>query len=164
VKWLANELAVLAGEMAQIDFEVNRLRERRAQVESTHAELAKVAALMDVARLPDLVPPVRAHRKYGGRGKLREFLREALKANHPAALDTLTLAEMATKHFWNTFDSDQQREHFRTETVTHTLRKLVHRGEVERIHGVDVNTVGAWRWRAGAVSLDELQMAVAARG
>lgn len=156
VKWLANELAMLAGEIEKVDAEVRRLQARRAKLFATHSELAKVAALTGAPRLPELVPPVRVHRPYGGRGKLREYLREALKCNYPNALDTHTLATMAVQHFSATFDSDQQREHFRDETVTHTLRKLVQRGEVERIHTTKSNQVGGWRWKVYQPSLVEL--------
>ncbi|MCK7495809.1 MAG: hypothetical protein MZW92_36195 [Comamonadaceae bacterium] len=101
--------------------------------QSTQATAA-VAAMASVPDLPEMVPPVRAHTRYGGRGNLRNFLREALRAAFPGAVDSRTLGDMAVRHFWATFESDRQRQYFRRKLVPHALRKLVVRGEVERLH------------------------------
>jgi hypothetical protein len=149
---------MLAGEMEKIDREIGRLTERRASLALTHGELAKVAAFATVPNLADLVPAVRAHHPYGGRGNLRNFLRKTLRAAYPHALDSRTIGELAVWHFWGTFESDIEREHFRSERVTHTLRKLVDRGEVERMHRKATASVGGWRWKVDAPSIAELQL------
>jgi hypothetical protein len=152
---------MLAGEMEKIDLEVKRLATRRTAVAEKHAALAKVSALAEVPQLPQVVPPVRAHHPYGGRGNLRNFLREALRAVYPGALDSRTIAEVAVHHFWETFESDEQRQYFKRERVTHTLQKLVRLGEVERLHPAATNAVGGWRWKVDEPSIVDL---IALRG
>lgn len=100
---------MLVGEIEKVDTEMRRLQARRESLAAKHASLAAVAALASAPQLPDLVPPVRAHPASGGRGNLRGFLRDVLRAAYPKALDTRTLGELAVKHFRETFESDQQR-------------------------------------------------------
>jgi len=151
------ELAALAGEMQKIDREVSRLRKRRAAIVAKHRSLAKVAALAAIPALPDLVPPVRAHGRYGGRGKLNDFFRTVLRAAYPDALDSRTLGEMAVHHFAAAFETDEQRRYFRADSAMRALRLLVHKGEVERLHDLQTNAVGGWRWRVDAPTLGDLR-------
>lgn len=156
VKWLANELAMLAGEIEKVDAEMTRLQARRESLAAKHASLAAVAALVSVPQLPDLVPPVQAHPPYGGRGNLRNFVRDVLRAAYPGALDSRTLGELAVNHFWDTFDSDLERQQFRRKRVPHTLRKLIALGEVERLHACNTNAVGGWRWKVDEPTMVDL--------
>lgn len=157
VKWLANELAMLAGEIEKVDREAVRLAERRSALVASHAQLARVAALAEVPTSLRQVSPVRAHPNYGGRGNLRDFLRETLQQAYPHAMDTHTLAELAVQHFTEAFDSKLSWERFRMRRVPDTLRKLVLRGEVERLHDLVTTHVGCWRWNAGLPALDDLR-------
>ena len=147
---------MLDGEIEKVDAEMRRLQARRESLAAKHASLAAVAALASVPQLPGLVPPVRAHPAYGGRGNVRNFLRDALRAAYPGALDTRTLGELAVRHFWGAFESDQQRQHFRRKLLPHTLRKLFARGEVERLHALNTNAVGGWRWKVDEPSIVDL--------
>jgi hypothetical protein len=103
------------------------------------------------------VPPVRAHPPYGGRGKLNDFFRTVLQAAYPDALDSRTLGELATRHFAAAFETDEQRRYFRAESAMRALRLLVHKGEVERLHDLQTNRVGGWRWRVDATSVEDLR-------
>lgn len=157
VKWLANELAMLAGEIEKVDREAVRLAERRSALVASHAQLARVAALAEVPASLQQVSPVLAHPNYGGRGNLRDFLRETLRQAYPHAMDTHTMAALAVQHFSAAFDSKLSWERFRMRRVPDTLRKLVLRGEVERLHDLVTTHVGCWRWRSDAPTLAELQ-------
>lgn len=157
VKWLANELAAMAGELQRIERELARLRARRVKLQTMRAALSRVAGLLAAPTLVETVPATQAHPRYGRRGRLRDYLRASLRHAYPKALDTLTLAQAAAAHFRDTFASPVEELHFRNETVTHTLRKLVDRDEVERVHGTLSNKVGIWRWRHHTPTLDELR-------
>lgn len=157
VKWLANELAMLAGEIEKVDRETVRLAERRCALVATRDQLSRVAALAEVPASLQLLKPVRAHPHYGGRGNLRDFLRETLREAYPRAMDSHTMAELAVQHFTEAFDSKLSWERFRMRRVPDTLRKLVLRGEVERLHDLVTTHVGCWRWNAGLPSFDDLR-------
>lgn len=165
VKWLANELAAVAGELERVDEALRRLQARKEHLLGVHAALSDVAGLLTVPELPAVVPAVKAHRDLGGRGSLRNCIREALKAAYPQALDTLALTEVVAASFGLTFPNAKARQRFRKYSVNHTLQKLHARGEVERLHDVRVtpNSVGAWRWKAQVPTLDELHLSVGTR-
>jgi hypothetical protein len=157
VKWLANELAATGGELKRIERELARLRARRRRLMATRASLARVAEMVAFPSLQDLVQPVQAHPAYGHRGRLREFLRQALRSAHPRALDSFTLAEAAARQFESAFASPEERLHFCRRLVTHSLRKLVAAGEVQRLHLTVGNTVGVWRWNESTPTLEDLR-------
>jgi hypothetical protein len=161
VKWLANELAAVTGELERIEVELARLQARKEHLLGVRAALSAVAGLLTVPELPSVVPAVKTHRDLGGRGSLRNCIREALKAAHPQALDTLALTEVVVARFGLTFPNAKARQRFRKYSVNHTLQKLQARGEVERLHDFRVtpNSVGAWRWRVQVLTLDELRSA-----
>ncbi len=163
VKWLANELATTAGELERVNAELARLKARRRRLEAVHVALAHVAGQVGVPELPAVVPVVKANDKYGGRGNLRNFIRDMLKAAHPQALDTRTMADAAAKRFEMTFADAGARNHFRKYAVARALQNLRARDEVERLHNCDVapNMVGVWRWKVVAPTVDELRLASA---
>jgi hypothetical protein len=68
VKWVANELAAIVGELERIDEELARLTVRRAVLSEHRTSLNQVGAIMGVMELQALVPVVRVHKAYGGRG------------------------------------------------------------------------------------------------
>lgn len=159
MKWLANELAAVAGELERVDEALRRLQARKERLLGVHAALSDVAGLLTVPELPAVVPAVRAHSRYGKRGALRALLRELLRAAYPGAVDTLALTEAAVRRFGLTFPNAEERSLFRSESVGKALRRLCERGEVERLHDIRVtpNSVGAWRWKVEAPSLEELR-------
>ena len=167
IKWLANEMAALAGELERIDEQMARLRARHHQVRATRAELARVAGLMSVPSLPQLVPPVRAHPERGGRGAFRGFIREMLRTAYPGAVDTRALTAAAADRFGLQFPTEAERNHFRHRQVLKALQKLVDMKEVEALHTrkTGANCIGVWRWRVGAPTLADLrQLATTAEG
>ena len=159
VKWLANELSVLAGEMQKIDDQVAMLQEKRAKLLAARDALGRVAKLMELpAALPDLVPPVRAFMPLGKRGSLRNFIRDELRAAYPGSVDTVSLAEKALERFGLRFATLVEFQRFRNRQVLKTLQKLADLGEVEGLHErrPGVNIVGVWRLKVVRPSLAEL--------
>lgn len=159
MKWLANELSVLAGEMQKIDAQVAMLLEKRAKLEAARDALGRVARLMELpAALPDLVPPVRAFMPLGKRGSLRNFIRHELRAAYPGSIDTVSLAEKALERFSLRFATLVEFQRFRNRQVLKTLQKLTDAGEVEALHErrPGVNIVGVWRWRVDRPSIVDL--------
>lgn len=158
IKWLANELAAAAGEMARIDEEVARLATRRTRLEAVHQALSQVAGLVGTPDLGGLVPPVRAHGKYGGRGRLREWLKLLLQGAAPAAVDTTTMVRLAEDAFALTFSSAEERDRFRRDSLTRQLRWFLAQGLVERVHDLQAAacTVGVWRWKTAVPTVEAL--------
>lgn len=165
-KWTVNELAAVKGEIQSIDQEMERLARRKARLERVAAALTTVASAMVTELAPEAVVPIRAHGRYGGRGNLRNYLRETLKAAHPKAVSTHALVEGAVKTFGLTFSSREERARFADDNLGNALRKMLARGEVERLHdyaGVP-DMPGVWRWKAQQPSLEELRAQVAHEG
>ncbi|MFO1336866.1 MAG: hypothetical protein U1F53_01295 [Burkholderiaceae bacterium] len=159
IKWLANELAATKGEMERIDEELARLEDRRGRLETVYASLAAVSALLQAPGLENAVAAVRAHPSRGGRGSIVNFVRAALQAALPGALDTRSVTELTIERFALQFATPQQRNRFRKATVSHTLQRLVNAGEVERLHDVKTmpNAPGLWRWKVDRPSAVDLQ-------
>ncbi|MBS0372874.1 MAG: hypothetical protein JSS57_27170 [Proteobacteria bacterium] len=161
VKWLANELAALSGEIERIDEEMARLAERRAAAAATLQALSQAAAISGFSRLGMFVPPVRAHGKYGVRGSFRNLLVTALKNAAPKGVDTLSLVELAVQTFGLVLATNKERQRFRDHSLAPVLRHLVRDGLVERLHDPAArNTrVGVWRWKAELPTLEALAIA-----
>lgn len=149
IKWLANELAATAGEMGRIDEEMVRLEKRRKQLKAMHHALAQVACLSGAPSLEELVPPVRAHGKYGGRGNLREWLKRLLQEAAPGAVDTRTIVRLAAQAFGLNFATEGESDRFRRNTLTRQLRWFIEQGLIDRVHDyrAAANSVGVWRWK-----------------
>lgn len=96
VKWLINEVAMLAGELQRVDKEVARLAEHRLKVEQAHRACLQILSVVTEA-LPLRLPTVQQHRPYGGRGALRRLLLDALREVQPKALDTNQLTQLAVQ-------------------------------------------------------------------
>ena len=165
VKWVANEMAAVRGELVRIEGSMARLVQRRSKLQEDLAALELVAA--QLASVPPVArdATVRGHGRYGGRGALRGWLRQVLQQAYPRALDSLSLAEQAITVFGLQFTSTRERYRFTTDHLGSALRKLVEYGEVERIHDVSrpTNRIGVWRWKMPDCSLDALRERHAAR-
>ncbi|MBX9872424.1 MAG: hypothetical protein K2X75_10535 [Burkholderiaceae bacterium] len=155
IKWLANEIAVMKGELDRIDAEVAHLAGRRAQVQAVLNALENVSAQVAVPNLSDVVPIVNAHNaRYGGRGQFRAWLKASLQAVAPAPLDTATLASMADLAFGLAFETKQARARFIRNTLSRALRAMLDAGEVERLHDYRgmAYRAGIWRWKGSSAS------------
>lgn len=150
VKWVANELAAVMGELERIDEELARLAARRAHLEKVRSALIEVGAIAQAPGLDGLVSPVRAQEQYGGRGVLRNWLRRLLKEAAPAAVDTRTMVRLAEETFGLHFASYRERDRFRKNALTRALRAMLDFGEVERVHDTKAaaSSAGVWRWKA----------------
>jgi len=159
IKWTVNELAAVKGEIEHIDREVTRLKQRRARLMRMAKALSTVTQVIAVEVVPAAVEPVHAHTRYGGRGNLRKYLRETLKAAHPGAVPTNVLAEGAVQVFGLRFSSCQERARFADNNLGNALRRMCAQGEVERLHDyAGLPTMpGVWRWKVPTPSLDELR-------
>jgi hypothetical protein len=160
LKWVANELASVMGELERIDEELARLAARRTHLEKVRSALVEVGALSHVPGLEGLVSPVRAQEQYGGRGVLRNWLRRLLKEAAPAAVDTPTMVRLAEETFDLHFASYRERDRFRKNALTRALRAMLDFGEVERVHDTKAaaGSMGVWRWKSGP-SADALRRA-----
>lgn len=166
IKWTVNELAAVKGEIDSIDQEMGRLARRKARLERVAAALTTVATVMVTELASEAVVPIKAHGRYGGRGNLRNYLRETLKAAHPKAVSTGVLVEGAVTVFGLSFSSREERARFADDNLGNALRKMLARGEVERLHdyaGVP-DMPGVWRWKAQQPSFEELRAQVAHEG
>lgn len=96
VKWTANELAALKGELNVIDRELKALRRQREVVRARVDALERVLGMVapEVPLVPLVhVPVVHAQKRFGGYGNLRGWLLATLEAAYPQALDTGALLE-----------------------------------------------------------------------
>lgn len=158
IKWLANELAATAGELERIDEELARLTARRRRLEAVHLALSQVGGMVGTPDLARLVPSVRVHGRYGGRGRLRDWLKQLLQDAAPGAVDTTTMVLLAEDAFGLAFASAEERDRFRRDSLTRQLRWFLAQGLVERVHDLQAAacTVGVWRWKTALPTIGEL--------
>lgn len=175
VKWVANELAAVMGELDRIDETLARLTARKAHLLEVRAALSSVAGQLAVPELPDVMPSVRAHERYGARGSLRNFLREVLAKAYPKGVTTAALTEAVVEAFGLYIAGPDERNRLRKNSVRSALKAMHGRGEVEPVHGRlktggslkslrTVGTVaqsGVWRLKVEAPSMEELRKVAA---
>src|SRR5690606_20479626 len=105
VKWTANELAALKGELQRLDQQLERVLARRAGVQARVDALSLVFGRV-APHIPLVqVPVVNVHANYGGRGNLRAWLLQTLRATYPDAVDTAALVQGAIHAFQLTLAS-----------------------------------------------------------
>ncbi len=166
VKWVANELAALKGEVADLDQRIAQLQARRNAVYSKVEALSQVFGTVAPDLPLTLVPAVHAHGPYGGRGNLRAWLKQTLEAAYPQAVTMDALIAGAESAFGLQLDSVAERTRFRKNSMGRALRKALDAGEVERLHPQEPGGLvvsGAWRWRPPNQALTELQAAAKER-
>ena len=173
VKWVANELAAVMGELDRIDETLTRLSARKAHLLEVRAALSSVAGQLAVPELPEVMPSVRAHERYGPRGSLRNFLREVLAKAYPKGVTTAALTDAVVEVFDLQLAGPEERNRLHKNSVRSALKAMHGRGEIEPVHGrvktggavkavKAVGTVGqsgVWRLKVGAPSMDELRKA-----
>ncbi|MBL8390047.1 MAG: hypothetical protein JNK17_17695 [Hydrogenophaga sp.] len=158
VKWTANELAALKGELQVIEQELGALRLRREVVRGRIDALEQVFSMV-APEVPLVhVPVVHAQKRFGGYGNLRGWLLSTLEAAYPQALDTVALLDGAERVFGLTFESKGARGRFRDNSLAKALRVAAAAGEVERMEtSTRFSTPGVWRWRPPQSVLAELR-------
>lgn len=169
VKWLANELAAVKGELKRIDEALSRLLARKERLLAVQLAMSDVADQLTIPELPTVVPAVRAHERYGARGNLRNLLREILRKAYPLGVSTSTLADAAIESFGLRIPGPMERKRLVDNSIRSALTRLHAQGEIEPMHarnqaggrvGLAVQS-GVWRWKVNAPSLDELHRATA---
>ena len=161
IKWLINETAMLQGELERIDQEVGRLVVLREAVERSLAACQRTLEYQADRKVPGL-PTVRAHRQYGRRGDLQQFLADTLRDSVPAQLNTAQLAEKALERFDLAMSCPAELYEFKTNTIGRALRRLQALGLIERLttkHRVD-RALGTWRWRTVVVTFGQLEQLI----
>lgn len=146
------------GNIERIDQQLAELHGKRRELERTHDSLATAGALLGAPSLAQLMPAVRVHRGYGGRGYLVDWLKVVLQAAGPSGLETRTLVYMAAERFGLSFPSAKDRQRFFDNSLVRALRRLADAGFAERLHDPKTAcaTGGRWRWKLPP-SLQELQ-------
>ncbi|MGB9109848.1 MAG: hypothetical protein WCC39_14295 [Telluria sp.] len=149
---------MLQGELERIDLEMARLTALRKSVERARAACQHTLEYQAGRKVPGL-PTVRAHRQYGHRGALKQFLLETLRDAAPAQLTTAELAERALVRFGLTMSCPEELYDFKVNSIGRGLRWLQSRGLVERQttkHRV-AGALGTWRWKAPITTFAQLE-------
>lgn len=155
---------MLQGELERIDQEMARLVALRAAVERSRAACQRTLEYQAGRKVPGL-PTVRAHRQYGRRGDLQQFLADTLRDLAPAQLNTAQLAEKAIVRFDLAMSCPAELYDFKMNTVGRALRRLQALGLIERLttkHRV-ARALGTWRWKVPVATLGQLARLVGGR-
>lgn len=172
VKWLANELAAVKGELERIEEALARLHARKSKLLVVQVALSDVAGQLTIPELPTVVPAVRAHERYGARGNMRNLLRGILRKAYPQGVSTSTLADAVIETFGLRITGPKERKRLVDNSIRSALTKLHTQGEIEPIHarnqpggrlGLAVQS-GVWRWKVDAPSLEELHRSTTEQG
>lgn len=161
VKWVANELAAVAGEIQRLDEQLALLAAKRQQLLQVRVSLETVGSVLGAPALCEAVGAVRAHRAYGGRGYLVDWLKLTLQATGAGGMDTVSLSRQAEERLGLSLPTEKDRQQFRDRSLARALRKLAKEGLVERLPGrrTGPGRGGAWRWKPAAAGADLLAAA-----
>ena len=157
-KWLLNELAAARGDLVKIE---RKLEMAKSAVERLALCLCRQQALCQsletVLHLTigethkAWTRQVGPHRPYGGRGTLRQWLRETIQKEYPGSLDSMTLLDMAIPAFGLLFVSKAARNLYYDNTFRRQLFSLMEQGSVERLALSGRGTARtSWRWKGTA--------------
>lgn len=168
VKWLANELAAVNGELERIDGQIARLEKRRGRLLQVRESLSCVAGQMSVPELPDVVPAVKPHDRFGARGGLRDFMRQVIKAAHPQGVSTSALTDAVIEAFRLEVAGPHERKRLVDNSIRSALTKLCLQGQIEPMHRQSERNgragllaqSGVWRWKVKEPSWQELHQVV----
>lgn len=160
IKWLVNEIAMLAGELQHVDEEVARLEKYRLGVEQAHQACLQSLTLVAL-EAPWQFPVVRQRRPYGGYGALRRLLLEVLREAAPKAMDADELTQLVIQGLGLSFPSPLSLNQFKRGTVARALRYFAEKGIIDRIdiRAPGPTTVRVWRWKAELQTVAELASA-----
>lgn len=164
VKWLVNQAAVLDGELKQLDVELEHLVKRRAEVLKEQAACLRTLSVIAQADNHLVLPTVRAHRSYGGRGALRRFLFSALEQAAPSEMNTDELAFRAIAHFNLSFTSPNELYRFKHNTLGRALRTLASDGLIEAMGITSTGRYGYCNWRQKLEHRTLAELALQANG
>lgn len=172
VKWLANELAAVKGELERIEEALARLHARKSKLLAVQVALSDVAGQLTIPELPAVVPAVRANERYGARGNLRNLLRGMLQKAYPQGVSTSTLADAVIEAFGLRIPGPRERKRLVDNSIRSALTRLYARGEIEPMHSRNqassrvglLAQSGVWRWKVDAPSLDDLHRATTEQG
>lgn len=144
--------------LERIDDELTKLTARRRRLEAVHLALSEVGGMVGTPDLARMVPSVRVHGRYGGRGRLRDWLKHLLQDAAARAVDTGTTVRLAEDAFELVFASAEERDRFRRDSLTRQLRWFLAQGLVERVHDLQAAacTVGIWRWKTAVPTIGQL--------
>lgn len=163
IKWLVNELAAARGELARMDSDVERAHAHLQRLQGAQARQRSLCnSLEPVLSLSSVVPLrtgafiVTAHKKYGGRGSLKQWLEAALREAYPYAPTGIELFERVIPRFGIEFTSTAARAAYYNNTLRRALYVFAEQGRAERLSVREGTIRSRWRWRPEA-TLQELK-------
>ena len=184
VKWLLNERAALAGEVAKARASQHVLQAKRERIELRLAAVqrlmersqcaqSRAQASMDAidatlalahARVePSAAGVVQAWAgRYGKRGALGECIANLLQQSAPAPMTTSVLIDLVARQFDVAFALPKDRRSFR-KSVSSALTSLLKRDLIEPLHDRTEGSHGQWRWKPALPSLGSLKQMANAR-
>lgn len=149
LKWALNERAAVAGR-------IERLTESIEQSRLELAALDRTIGLLDAGVCPDALGSIRAWAgRYGERGALNAFLRQALQEAGTAGLTTVELAQAAARAFELDLVSSTDLRRFIRHSVGNRLRQWRAAGDIESFSRPGrTSPVACWRWKQGPTLAD----------
>lgn len=156
LKWLLNERAMLAGELARLAERIEKLVALRDQATEKLRALDRTLARADNRVRPDAGGIVRAHTRYGARGALTDFIVLQLEQAAPAFLDTPEITHLCAVRFGFVFESAPEFSEFKHNNVRRALRTLRDAGRIESRRQPGHKAPTLWRLKLPASSLEAL--------
>lgn len=155
-KWLLNELAAARGDLLKIERELvmaktatERLEVCLCQQQALCQSLEKVLEMTIGEAHLAWTRQVGVHRSYGGRGSLRQWLRDEIQGARPKYLESIALFEKAIAAFGLVFVSKAARVRYYDNTFRRQLFALLQQGHIERLTGRGAART-CWRWKEPA--------------
>lgn len=169
LKGLAETRARAAGDVERYQQILEEVGEKLAQAKAEVAACDRLICKFDGRLNPEMIQPIRAWKgRYGKRGQLAASIARLLEDEAPRDLTTTELIWTLQLDFQLDFPTATEKQTWRRNSLTPTLKALMAKGLVERLHDVTdgfSGEVGRWRWKSGDdLSLDHLRAQAAAAG
>lgn len=152
VRGLTETRAYAAGEIQRYQQILVDVQEQLSAAQMDMAACDRLIKKYDSRLDPTKIEPVRATKRYGRYGNLRQAIVESLRDVYPGELTTTLIALEIQIRFGIDFITPAQRKGWVNCSVASALRALVAAGIVERLHDPRVITgeAGRWRLRSGS--------------
>ena len=144
---LQEHIESLVMELEAARLQLACIQKRGVQFVAELSALDQTVKIYDETLDPTCIEPIKAWKgRYGERGALRRYLRNALQEASPADLSTAELAFRAMEEFSLEFVNKSERQQWWDNSLRRALGCMHQQGLVEKAES-GLNTFQRWRWK-----------------
>lgn len=158
IKWLLVERATVAGNIAFLEQNIERVQSELALARASLDSLDKTIHFVDGRLNAQAAGRIRAFRgSYGRRGALKEFVKSLIDS-HPEGIRTVDIGHAVIQEFALVLSSKAEYSSYMTTSIKSTISKLRDVGAIENVSTVrGKGSLALWRVRRDVRTFDDLR-------